>query len=51
MVQNVIARLISIAFEALRPSDAAIEGKEVSEPSYMPLAGPMAVYIACQGLV
>lgn len=42
------------AFEALRPSSPATaedaDGSE-AEPSYLPIAGPMLVYIGCQSLV
>lgn len=38
------------AFEALRPTPTTPSGK-TGEPSYMPLIGPMVLFVACQGLV
>ena len=40
-----------IAFEALRPTPASKNGKDVEKPSYGPLTLPMLAYIGSQGLV
>lgn len=42
--------LTGAAFEALRPVPATTT-KSAPEPSYLRLIGPMALYVACQGLV